>query len=148
MNIQRLLNKNNFEIGIDLKISNHSSSMAPYLADSLFITMLNSGLNFADHITFNLSSYANKLSNQYKNKKKFEIFLNKIKTNIYKEVGLKAALEFENVTNPDSTYLLSKYYNFPANIIYRSRSKIFIRLDTILSEEEIKMQIEKIKEKS
>lgn len=123
-----------------------AASTSPYLTDNLFLSMIDSALNISDVITVNLSSYQIKTMLQYKNKQKFEQFLSKIKKTIIREFGVKAALEYELTNIPkEKQFSVSNFINIPSQILSKTRAKILIRLDTELTEDEIKNYIESIK---
>jgi len=96
-----------------------------------------------DFITINLANYNIKSISQYKNPQKFENLLNKIKKELFFELGLNSALQFENLNKDKITSIrISDFYNFRSNILKKSRPKIFLKLDSNLTDDELKSFIE------
>jgi hypothetical protein len=142
---QKFINKNiTTSLCYDLKLSQHSANNVPYMADNIFIGMVNTGMLVADFLTIDLSSYRSKVMVQYKNRQKFEGFLNKIKAEIYKEIGIKAAVQYELIEKPVNGIKVSSYYNIPSAVLNKKRTKLLFRLDPDLSDEDMKMQIDAI----
>jgi hypothetical protein len=127
----------------DLKLSFDSSINIPYMADNLFLNMINTGMLMGDFLTIDLSSYRNKIMVQYSNKDKFEGFINKIKSEVYKDIGIKAAVEYESY-NKEMDVKVSNYYNIPTKLINKRRMKLLVRLDPYLTDDQLKNQIESI----
>jgi len=105
--------------------------------------MIKDSINMTDFITINLANYNIKSISQYKNPQKFENLLNKIKKELFFELGLNSALQFENLNKDKITSIrISDFYNFRSNILKKSRPKIFLKLDSNLTDDELKSFIE------
>jgi hypothetical protein len=130
-------------INTNLQLSTSSAKTVPYMADSIFIKMINTSLFISDFTTINLTH--NLACSQYKNKEKFDIFLNKIKDSILYDIGIREIINYEEnkiSTNEHEFHLLKHMFNAPIKIIRKDRSRILLRLDPGLKENEIKSFIE------
>jgi len=135
----------NLILSTNLKISNKSLNTAPYMSDLLFIKSLQSIFHISDVITINLSSYKSKAILQYKNMNKFEKFMEKIKETVYYEMGVKAILNYETLVPPkegETKIFDLLNLQFQNTLIKYTRPKILLRLDTKLTNEDIKNYVE------
>ncbi len=96
-----------------------------------------------DYITLNLANYNLTPINQYKDPKKFESLLAKMKKDLYYELGVNSALQHESLSNKKVDKIrISDFFQFRSNILKKNRPKIFLRLDSNLKDEELKSVIE------
>ena len=129
--------------GINIKLSEKLLSSVPYLSDKIIIKMLKDSINMTDYITLNLANYNIKSINQYKNPEKFESLLTKIRKELMFELGINSALQYESCYKGKvESVRISDFHQFRSNILKNSRPKIFLKLDTTLSDDELKSFIE------
>lgn len=134
----------NLSLATNIKISNKSASSVPYLADSIFCEMVKMSSPLSDFITINLSSYRIKSLSQYKNITKLEQLMVRLKKEYEYEIGLKSVFEHEkllNKINGKKEKVIDKF-SYPVHLFKKGRSRIMLRLDPNLSEDEIKGVIE------
>lgn len=130
----------NLVISTNVKLSENSLRTVPYMSDSYFIKMVKTSLLLSDFTTINLSSYTNKSISQYKNKSKFEDFLYKLKNEVLFDEGIRAVVEYEyiNKAKESSENLTTTLrLDYPMLIFKKTRSKILLRLDSNLNDDEL-----------
>lgn len=128
----------NLSVSTNIKLSNKSSRSAPYMADTLFVNMIKSSLLLSDFVTINLSSYTNKTILQYRNLNKLEILLNKIKEEVYYDMGVKSVIDHEHaMTDTYDQIKISDYMSYPVHLLKKNRVRLLLRLDTELGNKEI-----------
>ena len=135
----------NVILSTNLKISNKSLNTVPYMSDTLFTKSLQSIFHISDVITINMSSYKSKAILQYKNMNKLEKFMDKLKETIYYEMGVKAILNYETLVPPkegENKIFDLLNLQFQNTLLKYSRPKILLRLDTKLTNEDIKNYVE------
>jgi dihydroorotate dehydrogenase len=142
--MQEYLRTSSHLICYDLKLSHDSSSNIPYMADNLFINMIGTSTLVCDFITIDMSSYRSKVMLQYRSKNKFEGLLNKVKAEMYRDIGIKAAVEHEFKEQKVSEVKVSSYYNVSTNLLNKTRTKLLIHLDPYVSDDQLSSQIETI----
>jgi dihydroorotate dehydrogenase len=130
----------NLVISTNVKLSENSLRTVPYMSDSYFIKMVKTSLLLSDFTTINLSSYTNKAISQYKNKSKFDDFLYKLKNEVLFDEGIRAVVEYEyiNKAKESSENLTTTLrLDYPMLIFKKTRSKILLRLDSNLNDDEL-----------
>ena len=135
----------NLILSTNLKLSNKSLNSVPYLSDTLILKSFQSVFHLSDIITLNLSSYKSKAILQYKNIKKFETLMNKLKETIHYEMGIKAIVNYESIIPPkegETSIFELLQIQFPNTMIKFTRPKVLLRLDNKLTTQEIKNYVD------
>jgi dihydroorotate dehydrogenase len=140
LNKKKIPNQNNCVISTNVKLSENSIRTVPYMSDSYFIRMVRTSLLLSDFTTINLSSYTSKAIFQYKNTQKFEDFLKKLKDEVLFDEGIRAVIEYEYINKPKEVgqnITSNLCIDYPLLIFKKTRSKILLRLDSNLNDQEL-----------
>jgi dihydroorotate dehydrogenase len=101
--------------------------------------MIKNAVLLSDFAVINLSSYNSSSIYQYKDMNKLQSLIDKIKEEVYYNIGLKSAIQHELLFKPKEDDLsVTKNFRYSIALIMKGRTRIFLRLDTNISDEELK----------
>jgi len=122
--------KDTFKIWYEDKINFHDNKLSKMIGEIYSIT------NF---ITINLSTFRSMGLLQYHYPEKFKILLDKLRKEIYKEIAISEAINYEKSANYKSFKPLQmrSVYNVQNSISKRSFPLLFLKLDPSMSDQNL-----------
>ena len=118
-------------LGANVKLSETLLSSVPYLCDTKLSKLVGEIYPIVDFLTLNLSVFRSVGQEQYQNVEKFQVLLNKLKKEIYREIGIKEAIKYEKSERFKKSKDISfiNCFNFKNVVIKDSYPLIFLKLD-------------------
>ncbi len=125
--------------GVNVKLSETSLSSVPYLSDNKLSKMIGEIYSITNFITINLSTFRSMGLLQYHYPEKFKILLDKLRKEIYKEIAISEAINYEKSANYKSFKPLQmrSVYNVQNSISKRSFPLLFLKLDPSMSDQNL-----------